>query len=303
MAARASATADPFPPMTETALDADRPIPAKAALPVRSLRDSARELVHNRDILAAMVRREFATKYKTSFLGMLWSLLNPLFLVAIFTVVFGVVFPGMRSDSGITVPMPVFLFAGISLWNVFAMAVGNNVESVTGNGYLLLKVYFPRDILPLSTVLSGLITYIFEFLVLVLALVIVGVYPYWTWLLAPVYVLVLAALAYGVSLFVAAANVHFRDMQHFVALLLQALFWYTPIIYAFKIVSDRGSIYETLWLVNPVAPIVVGFRALMLDNQWPDWGWSLYSLACTILIVFLGYLFFNRQEPKFGELV
>lgn len=288
--------------MTDTALTSDPP-PGKAALPVRTLRQSARELAHNRDILGAMVRREFATKYKTSFLGMLWSLLNPLFLVAIFTVVFGVVFPGMRSDSGINVPMPVFLFAGISLWNVFAMAVGNNVESVTGNGYLLLKVYFPRDILPLSTVLSGLITYVFEFLVLVLALVVVGVYPYWTWLLAPVYVLTLALLAYGVSLFVAAANVHYRDMQHFVALALQALFWYTPIIYAFKIVADRGSFYETVWLINPVAPLVVGFRAVMLDNQWPDWGWSLYSLGCAITLVLLGYVFFNRQEPKFGELV
>lgn len=289
--------------MTDTAVSPDQPPPAKVALPVRSLRASVREMAHNRDILAAMVRREFAAKYKTSFLGMLWSLLNPLFLVAIFTVVFGVVFPGMRSDSGINVPMPVFLFAGISLWNVFAMAVGNNVEAVTGNGYLLLKVYFPREILPLSAVLSGLITYFFEFIVLVVALVVVGVYPYWTWLLAPFYVLLLALLAYGVSLFVAAANVHFRDMQHFVALLLQALFWSTPIIYAFTIVANRGQLYETLWLINPVAPIVVGFKSLMLDNQWPDWGWTLYSLGCTLVIVLLAYVFFNRQEPKFGELV
>ncbi|MBX7158670.1 MAG: ABC transporter permease [Acidimicrobiia bacterium] len=290
--------------MTDTANAAtDLDPPPKVALPIRGLRQSVRELAHNRDILGAMVRREFATKYKTSFLGMLWSLLNPLFLVAIFTVVFGVVFPGMRSDSGISVPMPVFLFAGISLWNLFGMAVGNNVESVTGNGYLLLKVYFPREILPLSTVLSGLITYFFEFLVLVVALMVVGVYPYWTWLLAPVLVLVLAAMAFGLSLFVAAANVHFRDMQHFVALLLQALFWYTPIIYAFKIVADRGSIYETLWLVNPVAPIVVGFQSVMLDNTWPSLGWTLYSAGATALIVLLGYIFFNRQEPKFGELV
>src|SRR5438874_903358 len=151
--------------------------------PRRTVRAALRELVDSRQILANMVRRDFAAKHKNSFFGMAWSLVNPLLLVGIFSFVFW--FLGAQGVGGNrTYPFALFFFCGIAIWNLFSAGLLGATTSIVGGAYLIKKVYFPREILPLSQVFASLITFVFEFVVLMVAAPFFHVYPHWTLLLA-----------------------------------------------------------------------------------------------------------------------
>lgn len=271
--------------------------------PPRSLRESIREVRAGRDLLFQMVRRDLATKHAGSFLGFFWSLLSPALLVAVYATVFYVMAFRPVGGEFSDVPFALFFFGGLVMWNVFNAGVAGGTGAVVGSGFLVRKIYFPREILPLSVVLSALVTFAFEFVVLLLFQTVLGHPPSWTVIIALPIMAIIATLAAGAGLFLSAATVYFRDIQHFINVLLQLLFWGAPILYDISFIQQNHPQAAKLLLLNPIAPCVVAFRECVLVGKVPGPWRLLYSAFVSVVVFVLGWIYFNRHERRMAEIV
>jgi ABC-type polysaccharide/polyol phosphate export permease len=268
---------------------------------------AARELFETRELTANLVRRDLKVRHRGTFLGMLWSLTTPLLMVALYYFVFKFVFRSSpaqdvsRPDNH-AVPFAVYFFAGLTLWNLFATSVATSTASVIGSGYLLHKVYFPRAILPLSTVLSALVTFAFELSVLMLATLVVVGRPSPMMLWVPVIVAITAVLCFGMALLLSTVTVFLRDVAHFVGVFLQVWFWATPIIYSIRFVSGRPGFVRALKL-NPLTGLVVSFRNVMVLDHGPSFRLLGYDAAVALVVLALGAWAFGRWQRVFSEIV
>ena len=266
------------------------------------------ELLRSRELTANLVRRDLKVRHRGTFLGMLWSLTTPLLLVALYYFVFTYIFkvrtvPDAVRPDGSLVPFAVYFFGGLTIWNLFASAVGASTGSVIGSGYLLNKVYFPRSVLPLSTVLSAVVTFAFELAVLAVAtLVFVGL-PTFQILWLPVIVLIAVVLAFGLALLLSAVTVFLRDMAHFIGVFLQLWFWGTPIIYSMTFVENNSPGLVRVLELNPMTGIVVSFRNVVMLNRPPDYKLLAYDAVVAVIALVIGALAFNRWQKLFSEIV
>jgi ABC-type polysaccharide/polyol phosphate export permease len=280
---------------------ADTSVPT--TLPHKTLRQALAELHEARFILSNLIRRDFASQYKNNFLGVGWSLLNPLMLVAIYTVAFQYLL-GAPTTPDWPYSFALYLYSGLVIWNLFNVGVIASTSSISGNAFLINRVYIPREVFPLSVVGSACITFIFEFIVLAVFMAIFGAVPGPKILLAPLFPALAALLAVGCGLFMAALGVRFRDLQHFVSIAFQALFWATPIVYNLTLIENRlGPKGVFVMKLNPITPIILGFRNAVVLNVWPEWGWLGYSFGVALMLCAVGYWLFQRQEPYFPELI
>ena len=265
------------------------------------------ELLRSRELTVNLVRRDLKVRHRGTFLGMLWSLTTPLLLVGLYYFIFTYLFkvktvPDAFRPDGSVVPFAVYFFGGLVVWNLFASAVGGSTGSVIGSGYLLNKVYFPRAVLPLSTVLSSVVTFVFELAVLLVAtLVFVGP-PNFQVLWLPVIVLIVFVLSFGLSLFLSALTVFLRDVAHFIGIFMQLWFWGTPIIYSMSIVQDSPKLVRLLEL-NPMTGIVVSFRNVLLLNRPPDYKLLAYDAVVAVIALAVGAKLFGRWQKLFSEIV
>jgi lipopolysaccharide transport system permease protein len=270
----------------------------------RTMRESLQEISESRDLLFQMVRRDLAAKHAGSALGFLWSLLSPALLVFVYATVFFLFgFKPVQNQELRDLPFALFFFSGLVLWNVFNAGLAGGTGSVVSSGYLVRKIYFPREILPLSVVMSGLVTFGFEFSVLLLFQTILGHPPHWTVIFAIPILAIVALMAYGAGLFLAAATVYFRDMQHFIVILLQLLFWGAPIIYDMSLIQNNHPGAAKVLLLNPVTPCVIAFRECVLIGKVPGPWRLLYAFLVSIVFVVVGSLYFNKHERRMAELV
>ncbi len=271
------------------------------------LRASFWELLRARDLTANLVRRDLQTRHRGTVLGMVWSFATPLMLVGLYSFVFLLVFRAspavdLPRPDGHSIPFAVYFFCGLTLWNVFNTAVAGAAGSVTGAGYLLSKVYFPRAILPLSSVLSALTTFCFELLVL-MAVILVFVGPpggHVLWM--PLIVALVLVMGFGLALLLSALTVFLRDVAHFVGILMQLWFWGTPVIYSLQFVSDRPLLQDVLKL-NPMTGPVVSFRNVMLLNQPPAFRLLAYDLVVAVAVLLIGGWVFDRWQRMFPEMI
>ncbi len=239
---------------------------------------------------------------------MLWSLTTPLLLVGLYYFVFTYLFrvktaPDAVRPDGMLVPFAIYFFGGLVLWNLFAGAVGGSAGSVIGSGYLLNKVYFPRAVLPLSTVLSSLVTFAFELAVLLVAtLAFVGP-PNLQVLWLPVILLIVVIFAFGLSLFLSALTVFLRDVAHFIGIFLQLWFWGTPIIYSMSFVQTNSPGLVRVLELNPMTGLVISFRNVLMLNRPPDFKLLAYDAVVALLALVVGAKLFNRWQKLFSEIV
>lgn len=274
-----------------------------------------REVVSARELLANLTLREIRGKYKRTVFGQLWSLVNPLAQMLIYTFVFSFIFridPGPGDPSGIDI-FALWLLCGLLPWTFFANTVNQAMASLVENAGLIQKVYFTRIVLPLSMVGSVGFNWLFEMGVLIVALSIFGAFVLpWIPLLL-VAMLLLALFAAGVALLLAIANVYFRDTQYFTTILLQIWMYLTPIIYPISLVayqSDRiGGLFGTsitildIYELNPMVHFVDVFRQLLYDNRWPDPGDLGICAAWAIGVFLIGVIVFHRHERKLAEIL
>lgn len=261
---------------------------------------SISDVLAGRELMVNLTLRELRSKYKRSALGWAWSLANPLVSMLIFTVVFALflkVSPPVGEPSGLH-NFALFLLCGLLPWNFFANAVMASTGVVIANAGLVKKVYFPRSVLVFASVNSWGASFLIEMAVLAVALLAVGnfVLP---WLLPTLLVMVLLALfTSGIALAVAALNVYFRDVQHLIGVVVQLLFYATPIVYPVTLVPDR---LRRLYMLNPLAAFVEAIRDCLYDLSFPSLGRSAYLVTVSLAVFALGFVVFSRLEPRMAE--
>ena len=265
--------------------------------PIRFTVETARRLVdlrHYRDLLRNLVTRDLKVRYKNSIFGFAWSLLNPLFLMVVLSVVFTVAFERSTPVEN----FPAFLIVGLIAWNFTSSSLSRAVNSVIENKQLVNKVFFPREVIPASVVLANFVHFVLAIPVLVVILMVLGVMPTFKILLLPPLMLIHLELVLGLALFVSCVNVFFRDMGVAMDVLLQAWFFATPIIYHHWILP--------LWLqkpvmANPLAAIITAYRDILLLDRCPYRNFTLGALVSSTIIFAIGYAVYARYAPLFAE--
>lgn|SRR5664279_911189 len=270
------------------------------------------DLLASKEILTNLTMREVRGKYKRSFLGQTWSLLNPIASLAIYTVVFGLVLkatPPPGEPSGIDV-FTLWLACALLPWNFFSASMMGGMSSLLGNANLIQKVYFPRYTLVVSNMLASLVTFGFELLVLGGVALLFGS-KIWIWIpLVVVFVIFLAIFGLGIGLMLSIANVYFRDTAQFMGILLQVWFYATPIVYPVTLIAatqaeweKNGRNFPLLWVyrLNPMERFVQIFRNLLYDNRLPAWGDMAYCVGAAAVSLALGAWVFSRYQARIAE--
>jgi len=239
-----------------------------------------------------LVLRDLKVKYKGSTLGFLWSLLNPLLMLVVYTVAFKFVIK-------LKVPnFPVFLFSALMPWSFLSSALSMGAISITDNSNLVKKVYFPREVLPLSVVLVNLFHFLLTFVVLIPALVFFDIYPGFPFLFLVVIIFFQTLFVLGLTLIFAALNVYYRDIKHFLEVLMQLWFWVTPIIWPLSLISEQ---FRNWAYINPFTPFVTAYRDVILRNNMPGILNIAAVISLGILVFLLGTVIFQKKQRRFAE--
>lgn len=251
------------------------------------------ELVAYREFLKNLVVRDLKVRYRNSVLGFIWSLLNPLLMMAVFSIVFGVLL-----QQGIP-NYPIFILVALLPWNFHSASVMGSVNSIAGNGHLVKRVYFPREILPVSLVLSNLVNFLLALPVLFLIKLVLGS-PFSGWiLLLPLIVVLQTMFLSGVCLFVSSVNVYLRDTEVIVDVFMLAWFFLSPIVYNMEQLSPESAGW--LYWLNPMASLISSYRLILYNNAAPDTLFLLRTTITCLLTLVIGYAVFRRLAPDFGE--
>ena len=253
-----------------------------------------------RELLYFLVWRDVKVRYKQTVLGVLWVVLQPLVSMIVFTVLFGIL---LQVDSG-TVPYPIFAFAGLLPWNYFSQALNRSSTSVVQSSHLITKIYFPRLVIPISAVLSSLVDSAIAFIALIVLMIGYGIVPTAGLLLLPALILLAMATALGFGLWLAALNVHYRDVGYLLPFLIQIWMYVTPVVYGSNLVPER---FRFLLSLNPMTGVVEGFRWALLGTaavqdylSAPLLG---ISMAISLLALVTGAFFFRSTERTFADIV
>ncbi len=261
-----------------------------------------KDIWNYRDLLILFVRRDFVAVYKQTVLGPLWFFIQPILTTVVFTVVFGNI--AKISTDGI--PPFVFYLSGITAWNYFAECLNKTSTTFTSNASIFGKVYFPRLIMPISTVASNLIKFFIQFL-LFLGAVFYFMYfqgstiqPNIYILYMPLLIFLMAGLGLGFGMIISSMTTKYRDLTFLVGFGVQLLMYATPVIIP---LSEIGEKYRWIVLANPMTPIIETFRYAFLGSGTTDPWHLLYSVAFTVVVLFFGILIFNRVEKSFVDTV
>lgn len=264
------------------------------------------EFVSSRELFYNLTLRELRSKYKRTVLGWTWSLLNPLTSMVIYTLVFGVflkVEPDPGDPSGLH-NFTMFLLCGLLPYNFISNGFNGGMGALIGNGNLVKKVYFPREILVAASTASWVVSFLIELSVLVVVLAFFGnVVVMWL----PMVMLLVAletVFVLGLALMLAAAAVYFRDLQHLLGLALQVWFYTAPIVYPMHLIQDKlgtGGWKMQLYNLNPLARFVEGFRDVFYDMRFPAVDHLLYIAGFSFLSLYLGLVVFGRLQGRLAE--
>jgi homopolymeric O-antigen transport system permease protein len=254
------------------------------------------ELWAHRELLYFFVWRDLKVRYKQTALGASWALLQPLATMIVFSLFFGRL-ARMPSDG---IPYPVFSYAALAPWMFFANALTQGANSLVNNGHLLTKVYFPRLALPLSSLMAGLVDFLLSFVGLVGLMIYFGIGLTLKVLVLPAFILLAIVTALGVSLWLAAVNVQFRDVRHTVPFLTQFWMFATPIAYPSSLLPEP---WRTVYGINPMVGVVEGFRWALLGVETAPGPMVALSSAVALTLLVTGAFYFRRMERTFADVV
>jgi lipopolysaccharide transport system permease protein len=270
--------------------------PQPAESKTRGFAAALTEMIASRELLMTWTRREFRIRYSQSILGAAWAVVQPLALMVIFSVVFGFF---LQVPTG-GVPYPLFSFTGSLPWVFLASSLTFAIPSLVNNFGLVSKIYFPREILPLSSLLVCLIDFAIGAVLLIPLLVLYQVKVGPQLVMVPVLVLVQFMFSFGIILFLSAINVFFRDVRFVIPLALQIWMYISPVIYPASQVPES---LRAIYFLNPMAVLIDSYRRVVLFNQWPDWPWLLFTTVVSIVSLMLGYRYFKRAERQFADVI
>jgi lipopolysaccharide transport system permease protein len=259
--------------------------------------DSLRELWRFREVLWAFAVRTVKVKYKQAAVGVGWAVLQPALAAAIFALFFG----RLNHLTSEGVPYLVFALAGMVCWTYFSGSASGAMNSLVDNSVLLRKIYFPREVLPLSAVLAGLADFLPGLATLIVAAALYGVAPTVAWLALPVPLVILALAAGALGVGVAGVNVYYRDVRYALPFVLQVGIFLTPVAYSLSTIPDR---WRTAYAIfNPVAAAIDAMRRIVLHGTWPQLWTTVGAIGWSLLVLAAGYALFKRMERGFADRV
>ena len=254
-----------------------------------------RELWAYRELLWVLTTRDIKVRYKQTVLGAGWAILRPFITMVIFSVIFGQL-ARMPSDG---LPYPVFVYSALLPWTFFAAAIGTSGGSLVGSSHLVSKVYFPRLIIPLSSVGAGLVDLLISTGILLLMMLYYGVGWSWNLLAAPLLLLAVIFTALGVGTLLSALTVAYRDFTHLTPFMVQIWMFITPVIFPLSLVPER---WQWLMFLNPMTGLVEGFRSAFLDRPFDLTGLGI-SFAIAIAVFLAGVAYFEKVERRFADII
>lgn len=250
------------------------------------------ELIRYRAMFYSLVKSELRTRYKGSMLGFFWTFLNPFLMLVVYSIVFSTI---MRINME---HYSAFLFIGLLSWNMFSTSVQSSSGVIIRQASLVKKIYFPRQILPLSIVGGSVVNYLLTYLILIPYLLVVGFEPKLTWLLVIPTIFMESILTAGIALFVSAVNVILRDVEHILSILLLAWFYVTPVVYSLNLVPEK---YGLLAKLNPVSAPVMSFQDILYFGTTVHWKLYVYGFVIAIATFSIGWFTFLKLSKRFAE--
>jgi len=264
-----------------------------------------RNIWRQRSLIRQFIRREIEGRYRGSFLGLFWSFVNPLVMLLIYTFVFGVIFKARwpQTKTNNLGEFAVVLFCGLIAFNTFSECVNRSSGLILTVPNYVKKVVFPLEILPVSVLGSALFHMLVSMSILMVANLLTGGTVYWTLLLLPLVALPLIFLSLGLGWFLASLGVFVRDVTYTVTLVVQMLFFLTPIVYSLDSIKSIPPTLQLVMRLNPLASIVENFRRVVLWGQQPSWlGLALWLLGTGTIMV-LGYAWFMKTKKAFADVI
>ncbi|MEP7199193.1 MAG: ABC transporter permease, partial [Chloroflexota bacterium] len=255
-----------------------------------------------RDLIRNLVARDLKVRYKNSALGIVWSMLNPLGMMIVFTVVFTIMIPNNPIER-----FPIFVLCGLLPWNWFSGSVMGSIYAVVNNGSLVKKVFFPREVLPLSVVLANLVHFLIALIMLFAMMLLTGT-PLTQWvIMLPLLIAIQVIFSLGLAFFLSAINVYYRDTAMIMDVLMLAWFFLTPIVYATDLIPRTKDILgyavpvqRLLYILNPMASLIASYRVILYNGAPPDPAFLLRTIVTALICLALGYAFFRRASRNFG---
>ncbi|MBI5822203.1 MAG: ABC transporter permease [Verrucomicrobia bacterium] len=260
------------------------------------LRQFLADLWDYRELFWTFVERDIKVRYKQTALGVIWVVLQPLLMTAVFTLIFGKL-AGMPSEK---LPYAVFALSGLLPWNFFSGALTRGGVILVNSAQLISKVYFPRLIMPVASVMGGLLDFLVVFVFLIGLMFFYGLVPTAAVIWLPFFLLVAIATALGVSFWLSALNVRYRDVNYLIPFMAQFWMFATPVVYPASMIPDR---WRLLYGLNPMVGVVEGFRwALFGTGEGPGWM-MLVSIVMVVILLITGILVFRKMERTFADVV
>lgn len=255
-----------------------------------------KDLYSYRELLKSNVKKEIRGKYKGSFLGVLWSFVSPLLM----TLVYAIVFPYLMRGAGYE-HYTTFLIIGILPWTWFTTSIAQGTFTIIGNGPIIKKVYFPREILPISVVTSGLVNFLISCIIMALFLIFSGIGFYGTVLWLPLIIIAQYLLTLGIIFITSAINVYVRDLEYIINFIIQMLFYGTPILYSVDMFSNAPAIICTLIKYNPIGIIITCYRDVLYWGNTPHILSLLSVIGGSLITCIIGLIIFRKLSKGFAE--
>lgn len=251
-----------------------------------------KNLYQYRELLKTNVKKEIRGKYKNSFLGVLWSFLNPLLQIAVYAIVFPLILRNTQENY------VIFLCCGLIPWTFFSTAITRASFTMVENGNILKKVYFPREILPISVVTSEAVNFMISTIIILTFVIFGGLGITKYVLFYPIILVVQYLLVLAISLIVSSICVYIRDLQHFIGIFIQLLFYATPVVYSAETIPEN---FAWVLKINPMTYIIDGYRNIFYNQTAPDVKALLILLLILIVAIAGGYVIFNKLQKGFAE--
>jgi lipopolysaccharide transport system permease protein len=256
-----------------------------------------KELWHYRELFYFLAWRDIKLRYKQTAFGILWAVIQPFLTMVVFTVIFG----GIAQVSSEDIPYAIFVYAGLLLWNVFSNSLNNASQSLVNSANIVQKVYFPKLIMPVASIMVSLIDFLFA------AVIFAGIMAYYRFvpkiegfLLLPFLLAITVFASAGMGWLLSAFNVKYRDVRYMLPFFLQLLIFVTPVIYTVSILPKK---YQWILALNPMTGVIEAFRATLLGTGQINWATLGISIASTIVFVTVGLLYFLKTEKTFADVI
>lgn len=251
-----------------------------------------KRLFNYRELLKTNVKKEVRGKYKKSFLGVLWSFLNPLLQIAVYAIVFPIILKNTQENY------LIFLCVALIPWTFFTNTIIQSASTVIANGNIVKKVYFPREILPISVTTSNAINFMISTVIILIFILFSGIGFSWYMIFYPLILITQYFLQLGISFIISSVTVYFRDLEHLIGVFLQLLFYATPIVYAANTIPED---FQFILKLNPMAYIIDAYRSVFYYQTIPNIQNLLLLLLGSILFTIIGYLIFSKLQKGFAE--